>query len=244
MRSPKFNEPRRNLRRSDQGGGRDRRRRAGAGDFEEAGQMRRHGTGDKPGRRKHESENNHCAARCRQTLRCHFRSPRRRRCPRDQQPVQRQPDHNMQRGPNEACTAPTKLRVEKGRQRPSDRARKTRDQSNSGDRSARGAAVEPGQRGESRIIKAHRHANAERSPGESESDKSRRETEQDEPRRENQIGKREHAATATIVDRAADGRAQHGRQQQRAREQAEYSGTRQVQTLCDRVRQDRRQIVA
>jgi len=103
---------------------------------------------------------------------------------------------------------------------------KTRDQSYAGDRSPRRAAVKPGQRGESRVIEAHGHADAKHSPGDSESNKSLCGTEQEEPRGENQIGKREHAATATIVDRAADGGTQHGRQQQRAREEAEYSGTR------------------
>src|SRR6516225_9608844 len=150
----------------------------------------------------------------------------------------------MQRCPNQACPAPTKLRIEKRRQRPSDRARKTRDQSNASDRSAGGAAVEPGQCGESGIIKAHRHADAEHSPSDSQSKKSLYGTEQDKPGGKNQIRKCQYAATATVVERPADGRTQHGRQQQRAREEAEYSCTRQGETLRDRVRQDRRQIVA
>jgi hypothetical protein len=53
---PEFHETRRNLRRSDQSGGRYRRRRAGAGDFEEMRQVRRHGTRYKPRRCKHESK--------------------------------------------------------------------------------------------------------------------------------------------------------------------------------------------
>jgi len=69
---PKFHEPRRNLRRTDQGSGGDRRRRAGAGDFEEARQMRCDGAGDKPGRCKHESKDSHRAARRRRTLRRHL----------------------------------------------------------------------------------------------------------------------------------------------------------------------------
>jgi hypothetical protein len=42
--------------------------------------------------------------------------------------------------------------------------------------------------------------------GENQSGKSLCGTEQDKPRRQNQIGDRQHAATAAIVDRAADGR--------------------------------------
>ena len=53
----------RNLRRSDQGGGGNRARRAGAGDFQEARQMRGHSARDKPGRREHESQDCHRTAR-------------------------------------------------------------------------------------------------------------------------------------------------------------------------------------
>jgi len=89
---PEFHKTRRNLRRSDQSGGRYRHRRAGSGDFEETRQVRRHGAGDKPGRRKHESKNSHGAARRRRTPPRHFRGAGRGWRARDQQPVQRQPD--------------------------------------------------------------------------------------------------------------------------------------------------------
>jgi hypothetical protein len=62
-------------------------------------------------------------------------------------------------------------------------------------------------------MEAHRHTDTERSPSESEGDKPLRETEQYEPRRQDQIGKRQHATTAAIVDRAADPRHLPGEQQ-------------------------------
>jgi len=138
----------------------------------------------------------------------------RRRRARDQEPVQRQPDHNVQRPPDQAGCPPAKLRIEEGRERPSDRAGEAGDQGDAGDRSTRRAAIEPGQGGESRIIKAHRHADAEYRPGQSQTEKSLRDTEQDEPSRQDQIGQRQHAAATAIVDRAAHRRPQHRRQQQ------------------------------
>jgi hypothetical protein len=139
---------------------------------------------------------------------------------------------------------PAELCVEKRRERPSDRAGEAGNQGDTGDRSARRPAVEPGEGGESRIIKAHRHTDAERRPGQSQSEKSLRDTEQDEPRRQDQIRERQHAATAAIVDRTADGRPQHRRQQQRTREQAEHSRARHTETVRDRISQDRRQVIA
>ena len=141
------------------------------------------------------------------------------------------------------AAAPAELRIEKGRERPSDRAGKAGDQGDAGDRSARRAAVEPGEGGESRIIKAHGHADAEHRPGQSQGEKSLRDTEQDQPRRQHQIGQRQHAAAAAVVDRAADGRAQHRRQQQRAREQPKHSRPREPEALRDRIGQDRRQVI-
>jgi hypothetical protein len=43
----------------------------------------------------------------------------------------------VQRRPDETCRAPAELRIEKGRERPADRAGKTGDQSDAGDGSAR-----------------------------------------------------------------------------------------------------------
>ena len=60
---PELDQTGRDLRRSDQGGRGNRRRRAGTGDFEEARQVRGHCAGDKPGRREDESEDRHRAAR-------------------------------------------------------------------------------------------------------------------------------------------------------------------------------------
>jgi hypothetical protein len=122
-----------------------------------------------------------------------------------------QPDHDVQRRPNEASRAPTKLRVEKGRERPSDGARKAGYQGDAGDRPARRVAVERSEGCESRIIKAHGHTDTEHGPGQSQSEKPLGDTEQDEPRRENQIGQRQHAAAAPVVDGTADGRAQNSR---------------------------------
>jgi hypothetical protein len=113
-----------------------------------------------------------------------------------------------------------------------------------GDRFARCTAVEPGKGGERRIIKSHGHADAERGPGQSQGEKSLRDTEQDEPRRQDQIGQRQHAAAAPVVDRAADGRAQNSRQQQRAREQAEHGRPRESKALRDRIGQNGRQVIA
>ena len=172
--------------------------------------MRGHGAGDKPGRGEHESEDRHRTARGRRRFSFNPGSADRRRRARDQQPIQRQPDHDVQRRPDEARGAPAKLRIEKRRERPSDRARETSDQGDAGDRSARGAAVKPGERGESWIIKAHRHTDTQRSPGKSQGRKPLCDAEQDEPRCEHQIGERQDAAAAVIVDRAADGRTQHG----------------------------------
>jgi hypothetical protein len=56
-------------------------------------------------------------------------------------------------------------------------------------------------------------------------------TEQDETRRQDQIGQRQHAAAAPVVDRAADGRAEHGR-------------PRESKALRDRIGQNGRQVIA
>jgi hypothetical protein len=99
------------------------------------------------------------------------------------------------------------LRVEKSRERPSDRAGEAGDQGDAGNRSPCGTAVKPGEGGESRIIEPHGHADAEHRPGQSQSEKSLRDTEQDEPYCQHQIGQRQHTAAAPVVDCAADGRA-------------------------------------
>jgi hypothetical protein len=132
----------------------------------------------------------------------------------------------------------------KGRERPSDRAGKASDQSNAGNRSARRPAVESGEGGESRIIKAHRHTDAEHLPGQGQGEKSLRDTEQDEARRQDQIGQRQHAAAAPVVDRAADGRAQNSLQQQRAREHGEHGRPRESKALRDRIGQNGGQLIA
>jgi len=149
----------------------------------------------------------------------------------------------VQRRPDQARRAPTKLRVEKGRERPPDRAREAGDQSDAGNRSARGAAVEPSKSGERRIVKAHGHADAEHCPCQSQGEKSLRDTKQDEPGRQDQIGQRQHATAAPVVDRAADRRAEHGRQQQRTGEQAEHGRPRKPKAFRNRIGQDRRQVV-
>ena len=68
-------------------------------------------------------------------------------------------------------------------------------------------------------------------------------TEQDQPCGENQIGECQYAPAAVIIDSAPDGRAQHGRQQQRAREHAEHRRPRQPEALRDRIGQNRRQVI-
>ena len=99
---------------SDEGGGGNRRRCARTGDFEEARQMRGHHAGDKPSRGEDEREDRHRSARGRRRFSFDLGRADRRRRARNQQPVQGQPDQNVQRRPDKARSAPTKLRVEKG----------------------------------------------------------------------------------------------------------------------------------
>ena len=73
--------------------------------------------------------------------------------------------------------------------------------------------------------------------------KSRRDPEQDEPRRQDEIGQRQHPAAAAVVDRTPDGRAQNGRQQQRAREKAKNDCPRETEALRDRIGQNGRQVI-
>ena len=58
-----FGDARRHLRRADQGAGGDSLKRRDAREFEQLRQMRRHGAGDEPTRRKYEREQQHFAVR-------------------------------------------------------------------------------------------------------------------------------------------------------------------------------------
>ena len=238
-----FDQARADLRGPDQGRGGNGDRRACARDLEQSRQMRRHGARHKRGCGKDKGEDRHRPARRRRRFAFGFRSQR-RRCRRDQQAIERQAHDDMQRRPDKARLAPAVMRFEKSRERPSDRAGKTGDQRNAGDRPAGRAAIEAGQCREGRFIEAHRHADAEQEPGERQQENLMRKTEQHEPGRQDHIRDGQHAAAAMLINGAADGRTENGRQQQRTRENAEDDRPRYAGSIRDRIGEDRRQIIA
>ena len=205
--------------------------------------MRRHGAGRKADGAEHETQHDHAvgwAGGGRLRRRLDQRDGRSR----DQKPIDRQTDDEVQRGPAQACAAPAECMVEPRRKRPADGAGKSGDQGDAGDRAARLAAIDRGQRGKGRIVKPQRHAEAQHRPCAGERDRPPGEAEPDEPGRQHQVRQHQHAATAAAVDRPADRRPQRRLQQQRGREKAEKQRFRHLQSGGDRLGQDRRQIIA
>src|SRR3954469_8441990 len=83
---------------------------------------------------------------------------------RDEQPVHRQGDDEMQHGPRNARTTPPELLDEVGAGRPTDRTREACEQRDAGDGIAGITPVEPGRSGKGRLIEAEPHTNADDRP--------------------------------------------------------------------------------
>src|SRR4051794_41880742 len=127
----------------------------------------------------------------------------------------------MQPGPDQARPAPAEMSVKKGRERPTDRARKSGDQRNARDRAASGTAIQPGESGESRVVETHSHPHTEESPRNRQGDDALCHAEEHQPCREHEVGDRQHAATAMLVDGATDRRPKKGGYEKRTRENVE-----------------------
>src|ERR1700719_625914 len=150
----------------------------------------------------------------------------------------------MKYGPGEAGSAPAQARVEKGRERPADRAGEPGNQGDSGDGSAGFPPVEAGEGGEGGIVEAQSHAHAEHRPGRGKADKALREREYDQPGREHEIGEDQNAAAAAVVNRTTDSRAEKRRHQQRSGKDPEHQRSREAEPFGDRFGKDRRKVVA
>jgi len=101
------------------------------------------------------------------------------------------------------------------RERPSNRARKSRKQCNAGDRLARIVAVDPPQRAERRVVKAAPHADAEQDPGDDQYRDRGADTKQSQSGGQRQIGRGQHRPAAEVIDLAPDARTDDRRDHQR-----------------------------
>ena len=73
------------------------------------------------------------------------------------------------------------------RQRPAHRAGEAGDQGDAGDRTARRPTIETGERGEGRIVEAHRHPDAEDHPRRHKTRYTLGQRQEDQPGREDKI---------------------------------------------------------
>jgi hypothetical protein len=111
---------------------------------------------------------------------------------------------------------------EQRRQRPAHGAGEAGDQGDPGDRPARRTAIETGKRSKGRVVETQCHPYAEDCPGGHERHNTLRQRQQNQPDCEDKVRQGKHAAAAISVDHPADGRAEKGGYQQRAREDAEH----------------------
>ena len=197
-------EPRRHLGGAHQRRGGDGLDRRGAGELQEARQVRRHGAGHEPAGREHEGEQQHLpvglpARRC---LRA-FGRPGERRGGLRQQAIERKPDDEIEHRPHQAGLAPAERIVERCGQRPAHRRGEAGEQRDAGDGAARLPAVERRQGGEAGIVEPERHPDAEDRPGPEQARRPVRGGEPGEPRSQHQVGQRQHVAPAAAIDGAS-----------------------------------------
>ncbi|CAM3355409.1 hypothetical protein THPR109532_04875 [Thalassospira profundimaris] len=121
----------------------------------------------------------------------------------------------MHRRPEIAGRAPVKLGLDPGGNRPADRAGKSGNQGNAGDRSARIMAINPAQRGKGRLIKPHRHANTNDAPRNTHHGQTIGRTQHRKAARKDQAGHCQHRAPAKLVNPRPGLRTQQGGKHQR-----------------------------
>ena len=163
---PRFQQPRRDLRRADHRPRGDGLRRGGARRFEQSRQVHRHRRRDDPGGSEGEAQQPHVAVHGDMRFRMLGAVGRgwRRVGLRDQETVERETQDDVRRRPGKAGVAPAdRLQAPLG-QRPADGAGKSRDQRDPGDRLARLVAVDTAERGEGGVVQAEPHADAEDQP--------------------------------------------------------------------------------
>ena len=114
------------------------------------------------------------------------------------------PIKRFQGRPHEASATPAEMGLERRRQRPAHCAGEAGDQGDAGDRTARRPTIETGERGEGRIVEAHRHPDAEDHPRRHKTRYTLGQRQEDQPGREDKIRQCKHAAAAMSVNRPAD----------------------------------------
>ncbi len=208
--------------------------------------MRLQRAGHEGGRAEVEGEDRHCAARRRKVPGLALLGARggQRRHGRDQQPIQRHCDEEIDGGPDQAGFAPAEGVLEPGRGGPADGAGEPCKQRNAGDRGARLAAIKAGQRGEGCVVEPHRHADPEQEPGDRQAQDALRQPERGEPGRQHEVREGQHGAAAMPVDDRSDVRPDDRLQQQCRREHREKRACREAEPRRDRASQHRRQVIA
>jgi len=104
----------------------------------------------------------------------------------------------MRSGPCEACGAPAELGIQPAADRPAHRTGEAGKQGDAGDRATRVAAVDAGKRGEGRLVKAQRHADADHQPASPKHQRPVGQTEHGQAESKDDAGKRQHIAPAAL----------------------------------------------
>src|SRR5271170_5162673 len=133
----------------------------------------------------------------------------------DCQPVYRSRQQQVQPGPDQASATPVPLMQQQCAQRPADCARKAGNESNPRDRTARLAAVEPGQRSKGGIVEANANTDAQHRPGNDQPYDALRRSEDHQSGSDHQVRAGQKNAPAMTVDQPADRWAHCGGQEQR-----------------------------
>ena len=209
-----LDDAREHLRRADQRARGDCLDAGRAIGFKNARQMRRHGAGDAPGRRKGERQQDHGAID--RNVRLDGLCRRRLGADRARQEyeIQRQADQHVRRRPCETGLAPADGVQSPGRQRPSNGAGETGQQGDPRDRAAGGVAVDLSECCERGVIEAEPHAEPEQQPRHDHDRHRIGAGEKCETRGQYEVGPAEHLPAAGSVDLAADpGAEQRGNHQ-------------------------------
>ena len=203
-----------------------------------------HRTGDGPGGREGERQQDHRSV----DRDVWFGGCRDRRLGalhgRQHEKIERQSDHDVRSGPGKAGVAPADVFEAQRRQRPSDGRGKPRQQRDAGDRTARGVAIDTPEGGEGCVVQAKRHPDAEQQPGDDQHGNGISRAEQRQPHCQRQVGDRQHLPAADQVDLPADARAEQGCDHQRGRERRKDPVRGDAEVARDRIGENRRQVIA
>lgn len=146
--------------------------------------------------------------------------------------------------PNQQRLAPAQQAVEQGGQRPADGRCETRNQRNTGDRTARIAAIERAERRKGGVVESERHSDTENRPCGEKQNRPVRHCKCDEPSGEHDVGQHQHAASATSIDDPPDRRTGERCDQQSAREGSEDPRPGHADAGTDRAGKNGWQVVA